>query len=102
VVDTRVPQVGGGAVQTPERGRRGDLKWHGRRNCLLAKMPAEATHNVRVWHGTDQARCLLSRRYRGVSGLIADILRPPSLTQLRHPLTCRRRTATAVHHASNA
>src|SRR6266702_88730 len=25
-------------------------------------------------HGTDQARCLLSSRYRGVSGLIADML----------------------------
>src|SRR6266699_3672607 len=32
-------------------------------------------------HGTDQARCPpLSSRYRGVSGLIADMLRPPSLT----------------------
>ncbi len=35
-------------------------------------------------HGTDQARCLLSSRYRGVSGLIADMLRPPSLTHKRH------------------
>ncbi len=26
-----------------------------------------------------RARCLLSSRYRGVSGLIADMLRPPSL-----------------------
>jgi hypothetical protein len=34
-----------------------------------------------LWHGTDQARCLLSSRYRGVSGLIADMLRPPSLTR---------------------
>ena len=36
--------------------------------------------DVAYWHGTDQARCLPSSRYRGVSGLIAHMLRPPSLT----------------------
>jgi hypothetical protein len=42
------------------------------------------TWNFSSWHGTDQAPCLLSSRYRGVSGLIADMLRPPSLTHRRH------------------
>jgi hypothetical protein len=34
---------------------------------------------VAFWHETDQAQCLLPSRYRGVSGLIADMLRPPPL-----------------------
>ncbi len=40
--------------------------------------------DVAYWHGTDQARCLPSSRYRGVSGLIAHMLRPPSLTLFGH------------------
>ena len=39
---------------------------------------------VGSWHGTDQARCLLSSRYWGVSGHIADRLRPPPLTPSGH------------------
>ncbi len=42
---------------------------------------------VGSWHGTDQARCLLSSRYWGVSGHIADMLRPPPLTHKRHDRT---------------
>ena len=57
-------------------------------------MSLRVHHDVGFWHGTDQARCLLSSRYRGVSGLIADMLRPPSLTPSRHPVGAWRHRRT--------
>jgi hypothetical protein len=47
-------------------------------------MPSNHGSDVCTWQETDQAPCLLSSGYWGVSGLIADMLRAPSLTRFGH------------------
>jgi hypothetical protein len=67
------PDAGDRHVRFDERG------WETER-CRMAQATAPILDST----GTDQASCLLSSRYRGVSGLIADMLRPPFLTPCRH------------------
>ncbi len=72
-----------GHVRFDERG------WETER-CRMAQATAPILDST----GIDQARCLLSGRYRGVSGLIADMLRPPSLTHMYGPAVRRKRISS--------
>ena len=57
---------------------------------LESMLPAQAPKIVlqHYLHRTDLPRCLVSSRYWGVCGHIADMLRPPPLTRTGRSIPC--------------